>query len=87
MVLFGIDIVRDHVDGIGVAESLAELFDQRGLVRDPERERALIEAALAESGGKIAGAAGAARKLGIPRQTLDSKIRSLGIDKLRFRRN
>ena len=56
------------------------------LGRNTERERALIEAALTESGGQIAGSAGAARKLGIPRQTLDSKIRSLGIDKLRFRR-
>jgi formate hydrogenlyase transcriptional activator len=52
-----------------------------GLSRDVERERALIEAALAESGGRISGPAGAASKLGIPRQTLESKIRSLGIDK------
>ena len=56
------------------------------LSRDADRERALIEAALAESRGQIAGASGAARKLAIPRQTLDSKIRSLGIDKLQFRR-
>jgi formate hydrogenlyase transcriptional activator len=55
-----------------------------GLSRDPERERALIEAALAESGGRISGPGGAASKLGIPRQTLESKIRSLGIDKHRF---
>jgi formate hydrogenlyase transcriptional activator len=54
------------------------------LSRDLERERALIEAALAESGGKISGRSGAASKLGIPRQTLESKIRSLGIDKQRF---
>jgi len=56
----------------------------RGLSRDSERERALIEAALAESAGRISGAAGAASKLGIPRQTLESKIRRLGIDKHRF---
>jgi PAS domain S-box-containing protein len=56
----------------------------RGLSRDTERERALIEAALAESAGRISGAAGAASKLGIPRQTLESKIRRLGIDKHRF---
>jgi formate hydrogenlyase transcriptional activator len=55
------------------------------LGRDTERERALIEAALAESRGRISGPAGAASKLGIPRQTLESKIRSLGIDKHRFR--
>jgi formate hydrogenlyase transcriptional activator len=48
------------------------------------REREIIEAALAESGGRVAGPKGAAAKLGIPRQTLDSKIASLGIDKRRF---
>jgi len=49
-----------------------------------DRERAIIEAALAKSGGRVAGPKGAAAKLGIPRQTLDSKIASLGIDKRRF---
>ena len=50
-----------------------------------EREREMIEAALAESGGRVSGPLGAAAKLGIPRQTLDSKIASLQINKLRFR--
>jgi len=49
------------------------------------RERELIETALAQSGGRIAGPSGAAAKLGIPRQTLDSKITSLGIDRFKFR--
>src|SRR5579862_3532248 len=49
------------------------------------RERKAIEAALAESQGRVAGPEGAAAKLGIPHQTLDSKIASLGIDKRRFR--
>ena len=49
-----------------------------------DREREIIEAALAESGGRVAGPKGAAVKLGIPRQTLDSKIASLGIDKRHF---
>jgi formate hydrogenlyase transcriptional activator len=40
---------------------------------------------LAESHGKIAGPAGAAAKLGIPRQTLESKIKRLSIDVHRFR--
>jgi formate hydrogenlyase transcriptional activator len=48
-------------------------------------ERGMIEAALAKSNGRIAGPSGAAAKLGIPRQTLESKIRSFGIDKHRFR--
>ena len=50
-----------------------------------DRERELIEAALAQSGGRIAGPSGAAAKLGIPRQTLDSKIKVFGIDKHRFK--
>jgi formate hydrogenlyase transcriptional activator len=49
-----------------------------------ERQRELIEAALAQSRGRISGPAGAAAKLGIPRQTLESKILNLGIDKHRF---
>jgi formate hydrogenlyase transcriptional activator len=50
-----------------------------------DRERDLIEAALAETGGQVSGKSGAAAKLGIPRQTLESKISHLGIDKNRFR--
>ena len=50
-----------------------------------DREREMIEAALTQSGGRVAGPSGAAARLGIPRQTLDSKIVALGIDKLRFR--
>jgi formate hydrogenlyase transcriptional activator len=50
-----------------------------------DREREMIEAALAESEGRVAGPSGAAAKLGIPRQTLDSKIASLQISKLRFK--
>jgi formate hydrogenlyase transcriptional activator len=49
-----------------------------------DRERELIEAALAQSHGRVSGPSGAAAKLGIPRQTLESKILSLGIDKHRF---
>jgi formate hydrogenlyase transcriptional activator len=50
-----------------------------------EQEKEWIEAALAESRGRIAGPWGAAAKLGIPRQTLDSKIKALRIEKQRFR--
>jgi formate hydrogenlyase transcriptional activator len=41
----------------------------------------VIEAALAESNGKVAGPNGAAAKLGIPRSTLDLKIKHLKINK------
>jgi formate hydrogenlyase transcriptional activator len=53
----------------------------KGLSALQQREVETIEAALAESHGRISGPAGAAAKLGIPRQTLESKIRRLGIDK------
>jgi formate hydrogenlyase transcriptional activator len=47
-------------------------------------EARLIETALAEAHGRVAGPDGAAARLGIPRSTLESKIRSLHIDKRRF---
>jgi len=50
-----------------------------------QRERELIESALRESRGKTSGPSGAATRLGIPRQTLDSRIKALGIDKYRFK--
>jgi PAS domain S-box-containing protein len=42
-------------------------------------EKSMIEKALAESNGKLAGPNGAAAKLGIPRTTLDARIRQLSI--------
>jgi formate hydrogenlyase transcriptional activator len=48
-------------------------------------ERARVEAALSESNGRVSGPDGAAARLGIPRSTLESKIRSLRIDKNRFK--
>jgi len=48
-------------------------------------ERDVIEAALAQSRGRVAGPTGAAARLGLPASTLDSKIARLGIDKYRFR--
>ena len=50
-----------------------------------DRERQMIEEALAQSRGRISGSTGAAAKLGIPRQTLERKILSLGIDKNQFK--
>jgi transcriptional regulator with GAF, ATPase, and Fis domain len=49
------------------------------------QEKEMIEAALRESSGRVFGPSGAAAKLGMPRSTLESKIRSLKIDKKRFR--
>jgi formate hydrogenlyase transcriptional activator len=50
-----------------------------------EREKQMIEAALAQCQGRVSGVNGAAKKLGIPRQTLDARIASLRIDKHRFK--
>lgn len=49
------------------------------------QEKAMIEAALKESRGRVSGPSGAADKLGIPARTLDSKIKRLGIDAHRFK--
>jgi len=49
------------------------------------QEKEMIEAALTESGGRVSGPGGAATKLGLPRPTLDAKIRRLGINKYRFK--
>ena len=50
-----------------------------------EQEKDIIEAALADCGGQVSGPTGAAAKLGLPRQTLESKITALGINKHRFK--
>jgi formate hydrogenlyase transcriptional activator len=49
------------------------------------QEKDMIEAALKETRGRVSGPTGAAAKLGIPRSTLESKIRSLKIDKNRLK--
>src|SRR4030088_2361537 len=64
---------RPAASSVPLAEDLAE------------REKVMIENALRESGGLISGPTGAAAKLRLPRQTLDSKIRKLGIDRHRLR--
>jgi transcriptional regulator with GAF, ATPase, and Fis domain len=45
------------------------------------REKDMIEAALGDCGGRVFGPSGAADRLGIPRSTLESKIRKLKINK------
>jgi formate hydrogenlyase transcriptional activator len=68
---------RESTDSPRSNEALSVLAD-----REPE----MIEAALAESNGRTGGPSGAAAKHGIPRQTLESKIQRLGIDKYRHKR-
>jgi DNA-binding NtrC family response regulator len=55
------------------------------LKRHPSLEKAIIEGALTESGGKVSGPSGAAAKLGIAGSTLESKIKLLKINKQRFK--
>jgi transcriptional regulator with PAS, ATPase and Fis domain len=59
--------------------------DQTSLETLATGERELIEAALAQTKGKVSGLSGAAAKLRIPASTLESKIRSLKINKYRFK--
>jgi len=59
--------------GVGLSSSLAA------------HEKAILEDALCASRGRVFGASGAAARLGIPRSTLESRIRALKIDKRRFR--
>ncbi len=49
------------------------------------QEKEMIEAALAETCGRISGSMGAAAKLKLPRATLEAKIKRLGIDKYKFK--
>ncbi len=50
-----------------------------------QEQKAMIEAALRECGGRVYGPSGAAARLGIPRTTLESKIKSLKVNKHRFK--
>jgi formate hydrogenlyase transcriptional activator len=59
---------------------------QRSTLTLAESEKQLIVTALKSSSGKISGPGGAARRLGIPRQTLESKIKALDIDVTSFRK-
>lgn len=52
-----------------------------------DREKTMIEDALREASGRVAGAKGAAATLGIPRQTLESKMKKLGIVPHRYKRS
>ena len=67
-------------------ESAESRQSREGLSTLADREVEMIEAALADCHGRISGPSGAAAKLGIPRQTLESKIRRLGINKYGLKR-
>jgi formate hydrogenlyase transcriptional activator len=50
-----------------------------------DRERQRIESALAECRGRVSGPRGAASSLGMPRSTMEAKLRSLRINRYRFK--
>ena len=52
---------------------------------EPRSEREIIEAALAETRGRVSGPSGAAAKLGIPSSTLETRIKALKINKQQFK--
>jgi formate hydrogenlyase transcriptional activator len=52
---------------------------------EPPSERDMIEAALAETRGRVSGPSGAAAKLGVPPSTLDHRIKALRINKNQFK--
>jgi PAS domain S-box-containing protein len=68
------------------SESAAAAPVSGGLSKIPrDQEKKIIEAALAETRGRVSGPSGAATKLRIPSTTLESRIRSLKINKHRFK--
>jgi formate hydrogenlyase transcriptional activator len=80
-------VILSETDTFFVDESWLKLESpeprqpREGISTLSDHEVELIEAALAECHGRISGPSGAAAKLGIPRQTRESKIRRFGINK------
>lgn len=62
-----------------------ESATQRSFKRSATEDREMIGAVLAETRGRVSGPSGAAAKLGIPPSTLESKIRSMHINKYSFK--
>lgn len=65
--------------------SYAAQTEQSIVRKSPAQEKEAIEAALEATGGRVSGPSGAAAQLGMPASTLESKIRSLRINKFRFK--
>jgi formate hydrogenlyase transcriptional activator len=78
--IFAVDAAWLRRDAVEGPHSSAPL---NGVLLAHEREA--IEAALAQSHGRVSGPEGAAARLGVPDSTLDAKIKRLGINKHRFK--
>jgi DNA-binding NtrC family response regulator len=71
--------VRDSSQAQPVGQPLSDML--------VTQTKEMIEATLAESGGRVSGPSGAAAKLGMPASTLESKIKSLKINKYLFKKS
>jgi PAS domain S-box-containing protein len=86
-------VIVSETEGFSVDESwLSRRHRAQEPTNPPElpqqlaaQEKEIIEATLRECKGRVSGASGAAARLGMPGSTLESKIRSLKIDKKRFK--
>jgi transcriptional regulator with GAF, ATPase, and Fis domain len=73
------------VDGSWLSKESDQPQSSRSLAQQLlEQEKEMIESALAESKGRVAGRSGAAVNLGMPSSTLEARIKALKIDKKRF---
>jgi transcriptional regulator with GAF, ATPase, and Fis domain len=70
-------LLDEHGSAWGAPSRLDVVLDKN--------EQQMIEEALATAGGRVAGRAGAAARLGVPPSTLESKIKRFSIDKCRYR--
>jgi PAS domain S-box-containing protein len=71
---------------LSVQSTHAQLANQPTLPKKPAfQQKQAIETALAQADGKVSGPSGAAALLGMPASTLESRIRSLKINKFRFK--
>jgi transcriptional regulator with GAF, ATPase, and Fis domain len=69
----------------GRTSPLASRAQAPALNAEARTEREIIEAALAQTRGRVSGPSGAAAKLGIPPSTLEDRIRALKINKQQFK--
>jgi len=82
--VFSIDELWLSKETLRPASQMQALADFKDGV-EPRSEREIVEAALAESRGRVSGPSGAAVKLGIPPSTLDHRIKALKIHKRQFK--
>ncbi|HVV46629.1 MAG TPA: sigma 54-interacting transcriptional regulator [Bryobacteraceae bacterium] len=80
----GVLQIHPGIFGDDLPATAPERADSEAENRISAQERQLIEQALADTNGRVAGPRGAARRLGLSASTLESKIRRIGIDKYRF---